>query len=134
MLGTSRLCYLTMRASDLLSKEQVSAPDSAPTNQSSLHELCPIHLTNHLNPFALHFQAEIAIHVHLDTLKKVEIFRNTEPGFLCELVLKLRPMLFSPGDYVCRKGKCYDCTVVEQRLQWMLFFQVKLAMKCTLLV
>ena len=49
-------------------------------------------------------KGEIAIHVHLDTLKRVEIFQNTEAGFLCELVLRLRPVLFSPGDYICRKG------------------------------
>lgn len=50
-------------------------------------------------------KAEIAIYVHLDTLKRVEIFQNTEAGFLCELVLRLRPVLFSPGDYICRKGE-----------------------------
>ena len=50
-------------------------------------------------------KAEIAIHVHLDTLKRVDIFQNTEAGFLCELVLRLRPVLFSPGDYVCRKNE-----------------------------
>lgn len=49
-------------------------------------------------------KAEIAIHVHLDTLKRVEIFQNTDAGFLCELVLRLKPVLFSPGDYICRKG------------------------------
>lgn len=49
-------------------------------------------------------KAEIALHVHLDTLKRVEIFQNTEAGFLCELVLKLRPVLFSPGDFICTKG------------------------------
>ena len=50
-------------------------------------------------------KGEIAIHVHLDTLKRVEIFQNTEAGFLCELVLSLKPVLFSSGDYICRKGK-----------------------------
>ena len=35
-------------------------------------------------------KAEIAIHVHLDTLKQVEIFQDCEPGLLEELVLKLR--------------------------------------------
>ncbi|XP_014661484.1 PREDICTED: LOW QUALITY PROTEIN: cyclic nucleotide-gated cation channel alpha-3-like [Priapulus caudatus] len=50
-------------------------------------------------------KAEIAIHVHLDTLKQVGIFRTREAGFLCELVLRLRPVLFSPGDHICRKGE-----------------------------
>lgn len=41
----------------------------------------------------------------MDTLKRVEIFQNTEAGFLCALVLRLQPVLFSPQDYVCRKGE-----------------------------
>ncbi|XP_077863386.1 cyclic nucleotide-gated channel alpha-3-like [Saccoglossus kowalevskii] len=49
-------------------------------------------------------RAEIAIHVHLDTLKRVTIFKDCDPGLLVELVLKLRPQVFSPGDYICRKG------------------------------
>jgi CRP-like cAMP-binding protein len=50
-------------------------------------------------------KAEIAIHVNLDTLKRVDIFQATEVGFLRELVLRLKPVLFSPGDYVCRKDE-----------------------------
>uniref|UniRef100_A0A8C5E6B1 Cyclic nucleotide-gated cation channel-like n=1 Tax=Gouania willdenowi TaxID=441366 RepID=A0A8C5E6B1_GOUWI len=49
-------------------------------------------------------RAEIAINVHLETLKKVRIFQDCEAGLLIELVLKLRPQVFSPGDYICRKG------------------------------
>ncbi|XP_004065070.1 cyclic nucleotide-gated channel alpha-2 [Gorilla gorilla gorilla] len=49
-------------------------------------------------------RAEIAINVHLSTLKKVHIFHDCEAGLLVELVLKLRPQVFSPGDYICRKG------------------------------
>ncbi|NXT86792.1 CNGA2 protein, partial [Anhinga rufa] len=49
-------------------------------------------------------KAEIAINVHLETLKKVRIFQDCEAGLLVELMLKLRPQVFSPGDYICRKG------------------------------
>ncbi|KAG7252283.1 hypothetical protein CRUP_029331 [Coryphaenoides rupestris] len=49
-------------------------------------------------------RAEIAINVHLLTLKKVRIFQDCEAGLLVELVLKLRPQVYSPGDYICRKG------------------------------
>lgn len=49
-------------------------------------------------------RAEIGMNVHLDTLKKVRIFADCEAGLLIELILKLRPQVFSPGDYICRKG------------------------------
>uniref|UniRef100_A0AC34RIG6 Cyclic nucleotide-binding domain-containing protein n=1 Tax=Panagrolaimus sp. JU765 TaxID=591449 RepID=A0AC34RIG6_9BILA len=49
-------------------------------------------------------QAEIAMHVHFETLRKVRIFQDCEAGLLAELVLKLELQVFSPGDYVCRKG------------------------------
>jgi cyclic nucleotide gated channel alpha 3 len=47
---------------------------------------------------------EIAMNIHMDTLKRVAIFQDCEPGLLRELVSKLKLKLFSPGDYVCRKG------------------------------
>ncbi len=72
---------------------------------------------NHvLNLLPYKLRAEIAIHVHLDTLKRVEIFQNTEAGFLNELVLKLKPVLFSPGDYICRKGEVGKEMVINRSL------------------
>ncbi|KAF6733789.1 Cyclic nucleotide-gated cation channel alpha-4 [Oryzias melastigma] len=52
----------------------------------------------------LHMRTEIAVSVHLPTLSKVTIFQNCEKSLLEELVLKLTPQVFSPGEYVCRKG------------------------------
>lgn len=49
-------------------------------------------------------KAEIGIRVHMDTLKQVRIFQDCEPGLLEALVLKLKLQVFSPGDYICRKG------------------------------
>lgn len=42
--------------------------------------------------------------MHINTLKQVSIFKTCEPGFLMELVLKLRLQVFSPGDYICKRG------------------------------
>lgn len=49
-------------------------------------------------------KAEIAIHVHLSTLRRVQLFQDFEPGLLVELILRLKLQVFSPGDYICRKG------------------------------
>ncbi|XP_072554151.1 cyclic nucleotide-gated channel alpha-4 [Paramormyrops kingsleyae] len=46
----------------------------------------------------------IAVSVHLPTLSKVTIFQNCETSLLEELVLKLTPQVYSPGEYVCKKG------------------------------
>uniref|UniRef100_A0A915PEP8 Cyclic nucleotide-binding domain-containing protein n=1 Tax=Setaria digitata TaxID=48799 RepID=A0A915PEP8_9BILA len=49
-------------------------------------------------------QTEIAMQVHFETLRRVRIFQDCEAGLLAELVLKLQQQIFSPGDYICRKG------------------------------
>ena len=49
-------------------------------------------------------KAEIGMHVHFETLKKVDFFAECEQGLLWELVLRLRTQVYSPGEYVCRKG------------------------------
>lgn len=41
--------------------------------------------------------------------KQVRIFQDCEAGLLVELVLKLRPQVFSPGDYICRKVSVTYC-------------------------
>lgn len=49
-------------------------------------------------------QAEIAINIHLETLKRVHIFQDCEPGLLQQLVTRLKLQVYSPGDFICKKG------------------------------
>lgn len=49
-------------------------------------------------------KAEIGMHVHFKTLKKVDFFSKCEQGLLWEVVLRLRTQVYSPGEFVCRKG------------------------------
>lgn len=57
-----------------------------------------------LNCLPNNLRKEIAMNVHMETLKRVKIFEDCEPGLLEELVTKLKLQIYSPGDYVCRKG------------------------------
>ncbi|XP_063069056.1 cyclic nucleotide-gated cation channel alpha-4 [Engraulis encrasicolus] len=57
-----------------------------------------------LQQLPVSLQTEIAVSVHLPTLSKVTIFQNCETSLLEELVLKLTPQVYSPGEYVCKKG------------------------------
>ena len=43
---------------------------------------------------------------------QVKIFENCEHGLLCELVLKLKPQIYSPGDYICRIGEIGTSPIV----------------------
>ncbi|XP_073701447.1 cyclic nucleotide-gated channel alpha-4 [Garra rufa] len=57
-----------------------------------------------LQHLPLTLQTAIAVSVHLPTLSKVTIFQNCETSLLEQLVLKLTPQVYSPGEYVCKKG------------------------------
>ena len=46
---------------------------------------------------------DLAIHVHFNTLSKVKLFQDCDKTLLYDLVLKLKPILYLPGDYVCKK-------------------------------
>uniref|UniRef100_A0A915PIM8 Cyclic nucleotide-binding domain-containing protein n=1 Tax=Setaria digitata TaxID=48799 RepID=A0A915PIM8_9BILA len=54
-------------------------------------------------PRKLHGQ--LAIHLHMVTLQHVELLQDCEQGLLFELILRLKFQLFSPNDYICRRGE-----------------------------
>ncbi len=64
----------------------------------------PVEDQQALNALPDKLKAEIGIHVHFETLKKVDFFEECEHGLLWELVLRLRTQVYSPGEFVCRKG------------------------------
>jgi len=49
-------------------------------------------------------RTDVTLDVHYATLKEVKLFRGCDPGLLKELVVKLKPIIFLSGDYICKKG------------------------------
>ncbi|TKR87227.1 hypothetical protein L596_011662 [Steinernema carpocapsae] len=71
------------------------------TAKRRLTKRCAVNMADFL-PNRLHGQ--LAVEVHMATLSKVKLFENCDSGLLYEIILKLNLQVFSPSDYVCKKG------------------------------
>ena len=58
---------------------------------------------NVLSFLPLKMRTDLALQIHYRTLSKVKLFQDCDHGLLKELVVKLRPIIYLPGDYICRK-------------------------------
>ena len=56
-----------------------------------------------MDTLPMKLRKDLAIHVHFNTLSKVKLFQDCDKTLLYDLVLKLKPVLILPGDYVCKK-------------------------------
>ncbi|KAE9417543.1 hypothetical protein Angca_005203, partial [Angiostrongylus cantonensis] len=47
---------------------------------------------------------QLAVHIHMESLRRVKLFEDCELNLLYELILKLELRVYSPMDDICRKG------------------------------
>ena len=71
----------------------------------------------HLISFS--FQSMMRNWIENIKLSQVKIFENCEHGLLCELVLKLKPQIYSPGDYICRIGEIGKFHLFQDRMNFV---------------
>ncbi len=54
-------------------------------------------------------QADIALFLMRDILETLPLLKKAGPEVVRELVMKLNPCVYGPGDYIIRKGETGDC-------------------------
>ena len=47
---------------------------------------------------------DVALNIHFKTISGVKLFHGCNPGLLKMLVCKLKPIIFLPGDYICKES------------------------------
>nr|AWC68126.1 cyclic nucleotide gated channel beta subunit 3 [Hypsiglena torquata] len=50
-------------------------------------------------------QLDIATDVNFAIVRKVDLFKECESQMICDMLLRLKSIVYLPGDYVCKKGE-----------------------------
>ncbi len=53
-------------------------------------------------------KVQVALHLNKDIIEKVPMFRGAPDEFIRQIVLNLKPVLYTPGDFIFRKGEIGD--------------------------
>lgn len=51
---------------------------------------------------------QVALHLNKDIIEKVPMFKGAPDDLIRQIVLNLKPVLYTPGDYIFRKGEMGD--------------------------
>ncbi|XP_055337458.1 cyclic nucleotide-gated cation channel beta-3-like [Paramacrobiotus metropolitanus] len=50
-------------------------------------------------------RTDLAMEVHFSTIHKVQLFKDVDKKVLEELLLRLKPSVYLPNDYICKRGE-----------------------------
>lgn len=53
-------------------------------------------------------KVQVALHLNREIIEKVPMFRGASDEFIRQIVLNLKPILYTPGDFIFRKGEMGD--------------------------
>lgn len=60
-------------------------------------------------------RTQVSIHIHKEIIEKVPIFAGASESFIREIILNLKPVVFTPGDYIVRAGDIgYDMFFISK--------------------
>ncbi|XP_023648664.1 cyclic nucleotide-gated channel beta-3-like isoform X1 [Paramormyrops kingsleyae] len=57
-----------------------------------------------LEQMPLVMRTAIAVDINLSTFQKIDLFKGCEGQMLVDMLLRLKPVVYLPGDFVCKKG------------------------------